>query len=829
MSYESKFDSSLLKIVEGENIDEGIGDISPVARKTFADYLSRRTKAIEEPTTFQEKTQLGAPGIKDIYSYTPPTPNAYHIASGDDDDKHQKKFAKKFETARWTHPGDSGVGASALLLKNRINAENRSEDNRRNVGNLLKNIMTVGDLIPEPIGLVYGGVEAAKTGDNSELLPSPFDPWPNPLSLAVQGEIQVRLSKNRFSRVVEPIEIPINDDDRKHDRATYVSRPKAYKGLSQLSISARNAFQDVPVIISPEFRNARAKWSNAQGNPSFVNFTNEIKTTAAISKEQAKEIEKKLESQYVPFYLQDLRTDQILNFHAFLESVSDQYSPEWKDESGFGRLDNVHIYKGTTRTIGVEFYVVSTSEKDFDQVWSTINRLVMMVYPQWSEGYMMSGSFSSAGDKSVVNEGYNFIQPFSQVFSSSPIVRLRVGDIIASNYSTFNLARNFGIGQASTFFTNFTDVSATYFRQSKGEDQLSSFIKDLDGGGVKDAFDSISVVFANTVTLKSFDNTISDIVGLVDHRPEKIKEGYEKSLLEKKGTITILRGTSGEVICGQKQKDGSKIVTVKFASGSAPHLKHEITEVNVNVEHLYYNQTSPTRVDEFAEIKELEKLRDEQQKEIENLQKLQRNIEQQQVDQFDLVAKPSRELTKQEITKRQETYETLKQRHDAAVDEKQKRDSQFKKSRELINNEFIKKDTKNSIVRSFENNAGRGLAGTIRALSFDWNSAPWETTQGSRAPIWCKVNMQFNVIHDIPMGLNENGDPTSVPYPVGRHVREQFFPDRFEEDKEILNGQTGEYSKWNQNKRKNAWGEIKEEFGDEWNEYLERFKTRGLI
>jgi hypothetical protein len=89
----------------------------------------------------------------------------------------------------------------------------------------------------------------------------------------------------------------------------------------------------------------------------------------------------------------------------------------------------------------------------------------------------------------------------------------------------------------------------------------------------------------------------------------------------------------------------------------------------------------------------------------------------------------------------------------------------------------------NSIIRSFEDAGGRGLAGSIRSLSFDWNEAPWETSAGSRAPIWCKVSMQFNPIHDIPMGLDHEGMPRAVPYPVGETVRQTFFPELHEQSK----------------------------------------------
>ena len=45
-----------------------------------------------------------------------------------------------------------------------------------------------------------------------------------------------------------------------------------------------------------------------------------------------------------------------------------------------------------------------------------------------------------------------FIQPFSQIPTASPMIRLRVGDVIKSNYSKFGLARLFGLGQGAEAF-----------------------------------------------------------------------------------------------------------------------------------------------------------------------------------------------------------------------------------------------------------------------------------------------------------------------------------------------------------------------------------------
>ena len=83
------------------------------------------------------------------------------------------------------------------------------------------------------------------------------------------------------------------------------------------------------------------------------------------------------------------------------------------------------------------------------------------------------------------------------------------------------------------------------------------------------------------------------------------------------------------------------------------------------------------------------------------------------------------------------------------------------------------KGEENAIVRSFKNVQGKGTAGFITSMNFDWNEAlqngKWDTgTHGSRAPQICSIDISFTVIHDIPPGLDSNGFNRAPVYPTGR-------------------------------------------------------------
>ena len=74
---------------------------------------------------------------------------------------------------------------------------------------------------------------------------------------------------------------------------------------------------------------------------------------------------------------------------------------------------------------------------------------------------------------------------------------------------------------------------------------------------------------------------------------------------------------------------------------------------------------------------------------------------------------------------------------------------------------------KNFIVRSFESSGGRGLAGFITGLNFDWAESTWEVEPGRRAPKMVKLSVTFAPIHDLHLGLDHDGMMTSLPFNVG--------------------------------------------------------------
>jgi hypothetical protein len=89
----------------------------------------------------------------------------------------------------------------------------------------------------------------------------------------------------------------------------------------------------------------------------------------------------------------------------------------------------------------------------------------------------------------------------------------------------------------------------------------------------------------------------------------------------------------------------------------------------------------------------------------------------------------------------------------------------------------------NPYVRAFHTTRGRGLAGVIKGVNFNWlEDFSWETDHNARAPMGCKISFSFDVIHDIPPGLDHTGFNRAPLYNVGevmRNVAGDVYDDKF--------------------------------------------------
>ena len=389
-----------------------------------------------------------------------------------------------------------------------------------------------------------------------------------------------------------------------------------------------------------------------------------------ITREAREKLEAHLNAAHMPFYFHDLRTNEIVAFWAFLESISDSFTPEVNQVTGFGRMDNVQIYKRTGRAISLTFMAVATNPEDFDEMWFAINKLVTLVYPQYSRGSQRQSS-----------DGSKFIMPFSQIPTASPLIRLRVGDLFTSNRNSASERRIFGIGTDS-----FEGVE-----EPPVEDLFAIPALPI-GGEVTE--DQISGAGKDNSILPAINPLLGLTVGI------------------KKGSVL-------------ENKDGGS----KFAF-------KETTKAKVTL--------------------------------INPLEKAKRDLENGSwVYEVEVQEHPDKKLVGQTFYATVNNLVAIRSVTEQASD--------------FMDRE---KGIAGAIVRSFDAASGEGLAGMITQLDFDWmlNTMLWDTVDGRKAPMGCKITISFTPIHDYQLGLNDNGEINAPAYMVGNNIRQYFNKQSLKEE-----------------------------------------------
>jgi len=556
-------------------------------------------------------------------------------------------------------------------------------------------------------------------------------------------------------------------------------------------------------------------------------------TSNRIPKEVVKTLENKLDAEYVPFYFHDLRTNEVISFHAFLDQLSDTITPNYSSFNGYGRLDPVRIYEGTTRSIQIGFTVLATSKQDFNTMWYKINKFVTLLYPQWTKGTMVGQSMPGE----VTSK---FIQPNTQVLGASPLVRMRVGDIVKSNYSKFNLARMFGIGDSdvspipadngpTAIITNKLNSSAT---------SLSNKIKDYSTDLLVYIFGS-PIQFANISSLKQSaarsNIKTKSLAAIASTATNFLKNGFVNPL-----TLSLVlnrikdpnvelnnemqRGTSDvtslaerigsnlsgphkqlpvylnanynqgyKIVGGDSSLIGKRLMIQKPIKVKIIEKKKETTapappmETISTTDNIYNKSASQAGLNIFYEVKIIDFSIPKDAYHL-VIQCEPSDIYQMPNDtlvntlEFGLLLagtggfiNPALDFALNTNLVKGFTNSTgLAPSIDLVRSLWQSQESNFM---DAFNNPFVK---------AYESTAGRGLAGTIGAVTFNWlDDFPWEIDHNSRAPIGCKISFNFDVIHDLPPGLDHSGYNRAPLYNVGnimKNISDDVYESFFKED-----------------------------------------------
>jgi len=492
----------------------------------------------------------------------------------------------------------------------------------------------------------------------------------------------------------------LNLPETKINPASLISRTKLsptsqdwlYKTKTSWAMGSTPSLYILPSTI----KKAEARLT---GNNNYLNnlaSKKYVKSTETnrLTRDQSKAIEQVLDASYVPFYFHDLRTNEIISFHAFLKTLEDSFQANYQSDVVYGRADPVHIYKNTERTIGLSFIVAAVNESDFDQMWYKINKFITMVYPQYTAGRQLSF------------ENKNFYQPFSQVPAASPMIRMRVGDLVKSNYSTFGMGRLFGLAQLQGLGTN-SATSETPQQQQTTAEQITPQVRQrMERGDY-----AVGEKFSLTLNGGRQDSISVQQGGSFDCGPSKFAEAAGRRVEASEIAATISQQPNGLIVevVGDLSDENYKRYSLRAEQppdlqstpGSRSDFSFDIW--------IQKNTSAPVKWQPAV-------------------------IDSEVIRVANLLANPTPPPTTGNATQ-----------------------------------DFLS-TANNPIMRAFETTRGDGMAGFISNIAMDWmmDDGLWETSgYGNRAPTMCKITIQFKPIFDLPPGLDSNGFMNAPVYPVG--------------------------------------------------------------
>jgi len=524
-------------------------------------------------------------------------------------------------------------------------------------------------------------------------------------------------------------------------------------------------------------------------------YVNGAKNENLIPAGVAKRLEDRLGAEYLPFYFRDMRTNEIIAFHGFLESITDQYSPTHVTTQGFGRSDGVKNYSNTKRSLGGSFWIVATSKEDFDEMWFKINKLTTLAYPQYTRGREVSAPDPASffgGSKT-----YTFEQPFSQLVGGTPLVRMRVGDLIKTNYSRYNLGRIFGVGN-ERFGIETKDLEKFDFVRGNASQNIP-----VAGAAINKVTDLRLLPFlvyaASPMELTRLTGLASGLSagaqGLINASADAaaelasyfLKNGFVNPFLYADRTRVFRSGRDAQL--GFSTNDtavGDAVNEVLFGAGNVL-LKARPTPYIVGTSgprtNLRIHRPIMVKIDKQitndSGIAYEVIIKDNTAGPTLQDKRLIAAASDLYVDTasiVDVTSMPGVLLSLGLISTAAGAAATAAS---AAANLRPAGSDIGPVDLPLadIIGSFGRTFTSpvyNSITRAFEDRMGEGLAGVFTNLTFSWMEAPWETDWNARAPMACKVQFSFDPIHDISPGLDANGFNRAPIYNVGQIMHDSF-------------------------------------------------------
>lgn len=82
-----------------------------------------------------------------------------------------------------------------------------------------------------------------------------------------------------------------------------------------------------------------------------------------------------------------------IKFHAFIDSISDSFSPQWGEYMDMGRADPKFMFNQFTRNISIDFKIIALQRGDHEKNLDDMNILSAITYPVYKSGVGFNGVY----------------------------------------------------------------------------------------------------------------------------------------------------------------------------------------------------------------------------------------------------------------------------------------------------------------------------------------------------------------------------------------------------------------------------------------------------
>lgn len=451
-----------------------------------------------------------------------------------------------------------------------------------------------------------------------------------------------------------------------------------------------------------------------------------------LDQDDADKLEHVLDEEYMPFYIRDMRTSEVISFHAFLNSFSDGFAANYSEIKGVGRVEAAPIYDGATRSISFGFTMAAFSKEDMDYMYWKLNKLVTLMYPQWSKGTQLKAPVEAGGKKT-------FYMPFSQMPTASPMIRLRIGDVITNNYSDMSAMRMMGLGdEATATFEDNEPLVATPVNQitNPSPNQMAKIEKSALVPGVPSPIGAVLHTQVASDQPRTGDRVVIDA-------------SRAEMLIMKIANLSVPPTAISPAVISNDTSLGAFFPIGKMFDKHYESLRKE-AGIILHSQWMIVGFSSKSEGIVYLEnIVSQGSIKSGLQKKIENKYKMSNPA----LQRYSAIKNPVFGVR----------YNDLKNYWEPMV----------KNSRAAASEEEAKFLVGNPLIRSFENNRGSGIAGFLTSLDIDWglNTVQWATDKGLRAPTLIKVSCNFKPIHDIAPGIDADGFNRAPVYKIGQTSR----------------------------------------------------------